>query len=245
MSPDPKSIDERLPLYQRLRDDLADAIERGEWKPGQALPAEQNLAKLYHVALGTLRKALDVLEAERRIERIHGRGTFVRRASFNASLFRFFRFQGPAGERRIPESRILRREAVQAEAHVASALRLDGEKDVLRFSRLRLLDGAAILFEEINLPLAKFVPLRDLPLSEFGDLWYPLYEDMCGHIIASAEETLTAGLAGPRVAKLLGIAPGAPVIVIERLAFDSARMPLEWRRSKGPADQFKYHVEIR
>ena len=237
--------DTRLPLYQRLRDDLARNIEDRTWKPGEAIPSELDLARAYGVALGTMRKALDLLESERLVERIHGKGTFVRRANFNASLFRFFRFQGPMGDRHVPESRILGRKVLPANARVASELRLEEGEGVIHLSRLRLLEGAPALAEEIYLPLAKFSPLAGLPLSDFGNLWYPLYEEVCGHIVASAEETLTAELAEPAEAKLLGIATGAPVVVIERLAFDIARNPLEWRRSKGPADQFKYHVEIR
>ena len=46
-------------------------------------------------------------------------------------------------------------------------------------------------------------------------------------------------------ARLLQLQPGAPVIVVERIALGYDRQPLEWRRSRGPADQFRYHVEIR
>jgi len=56
---------------------------------------------------------------------------------------------------------------------------------------------------------------------------------------------LTVEIAGAMQARLLGREPGEPVIVIERLAFDPERRPIEWRRSRGPADRFRYHAEIR
>ena len=64
-------------------------------------------------------------------------------------------------------------------------------------------------------------------------------------VVASAQETLTAENATDAHAQILGIEPGASLIVIDRLAMAYDREPLEWRRSRGPADKFQYHVEIR
>ena len=66
-----------------------------------------------------------------------------------------------------------------------------------------------------------------------------------GQVVVSADETLTVELATRMQARLLKLAPGAPLIVIERLALDLERRPIEWRRSRGPADRFRYHAEIR
>jgi GntR family transcriptional regulator len=237
--------DNRLPLYQRLRDEIAQGIARQIWRPGDAIPSEAELAKLHNVALGTMRKALDVLVAEGLLERFQGKGTFVRRANFNASLFRFFRFQSAHGEKRIPESRIMRRQVLVASTAVASALRLPRGSEVIRLVRLRFMDEAPVLLEDVWLPKEKFSALTKLETIAFGNLLYPMYEKHCGQTIASAEETLTVELVRATDAKVLRIPIGAPVIVIERIAFDFARTPIEWRRSRGPADQYRYHVEIR
>jgi GntR family transcriptional regulator len=237
--------DDRLPRYQQLRDDLAQRINRQEWRPGDLIPSEAELSAAYGVAVGTLRKAIDRLVAEGVLERRQGRGTFVRRPRFNSSLFRFFRFQSPTGERPVPESRILRRDRMPAPTAVASALRLAPQTPVVALSRLRLVDGQPLLAEEIWLEEARFAPLLDLAPGDFGDLLYPLYEERCGEVVVSAEETLTVETANPLQARLLGLEPGAPLIVVERVAFDLERRPIEWRRSRGPADRFRYHVEIR
>ena len=55
------SVDARLPLYQRLRDDLATALARQQWRPGEAIPTEAVLCDRYAVSPGTVRKALDLL----------------------------------------------------------------------------------------------------------------------------------------------------------------------------------------
>ncbi|MEZ2223123.1 MULTISPECIES: GntR family transcriptional regulator [Rhizobium] len=239
------SLDDRLPRYQRLRDDLAARINRQEWRPGESIPSEAELSATYGVAVGTVRKAIDQLVADGVVERHQGRGTYVRRARFNSSLFRFFRFQSESGERRVPESRILRRESIAAPSAVASALRLREGDPVISLSRLRLIGGVPLLAEEIWLERSRFEALLTIDTSEFGDLLYPLYEERCEQVVVSAEETLTVEIAPPLQARLLGLEPGSPLVVIERVAFDLERRPIEWRRSRGPADRFRYHVDIR
>jgi GntR family transcriptional regulator len=238
-------LDQRLPRYQRLRDDIASRINRWEWRPGDLIPSEAELAAQHGVAIGTVRKAIDQLVAEGVLERQQGRGTFVRRARFNSSLFRFFRFQSESGERRIPHSRILRRKVVAAPSAVAAALSLPQGAPVISLSRLRLIDGEPLLAEEIWLPKSHFEALLALQPEDFGDLLYPLYEERCGQIVVSADENLSIELATAMQARLLRLDEGAPLIVIERLAFDLERHPIEWRRSRGPATRFHYHVEIR
>jgi GntR family transcriptional regulator len=238
-------LDQRLPRYQRLRDDIAIRINRREWRPGDLIQSEAELAAQHGVAIGTVRKAVDQLVAEGVLERQQGRGTFVRRARFNSSLFRFFRFQSESGERRIPQSRILRRKVIAAPSAVASALRIPVGEPVISLSRLRLIDGEPLLAEEIWLQKSRFESVLAMQSQDFGDLLYPLYEERCGQVVISADENLSVELATAMQARLLRLEEGAPLIVIERLAFDLERHPIEWRRSRGPATRFRYHVEIR
>lgn len=126
-----------------------------------------------------------MLMADGLLERFQGKGTFVRRARFDSSLFRFFRFQNEAGERRVPQGRILRREVLPAPSAVASALHLPPDAEVIHLSRVRMLDQKPLLAESIWLPKNKFAALLDIDTSEFGDLLYPLYEERCGQLIAS------------------------------------------------------------
>jgi GntR family transcriptional regulator len=237
--------DRRLPLYQRLRDQIAGEITRNVWGPGVAIPTEAELAQTHKVAVGTVRKAIDLLVFEGLIERSQGRGTYVRRPSFNSSLFRFFRFQGPDGTRQVPESRILNRDRRPGPTEATRALGLADGTELLHLNRLRLIDHRPVLAEEIWLPAARFAALMTLAPDAFGDLLYPLYEQYCQTVVASARETLSVAAVEPDAARLLGIAPGTPIVAIERLALGYDDQPLEWRRSVGPADQFRYQIEIR
>jgi GntR family transcriptional regulator len=237
--------DLRLPLYQRLRDEIAQQIARNVWRPGEAIPTEAELAASHEVAVGTVRKALDALVADGMIERRQGRGTFVRRPNFDGSLFRFFRYQGPDGSRIVPEGRIQEREVLSAPPPVRSALRLRDDEEAIRLSRLRLISGKPVLSEEIWLPWRRFGAFLEAEPGEIGDLLYPAYERFCGEIVARAEETLTVDTATAEDVRLLGLEQGAPVVVIDRMAFGYDNHPIEWRHSRGPTTEFRYQIEIR
>ncbi|WP_173766040.1 GntR family transcriptional regulator [Nitrogeniibacter mangrovi] len=237
--------DARLPRYQRLAETLRDEVVTRRWRPGEQIPSENVIAAQYGVAPGTARQALARLVDEGLLERQHGRGTFVRRPSFDQSLFRFFRFSNEAGERVVPESRIVQRELMRAPSEVARQLQLPGEAEVIFMNRLRLIDGVPMLAEQIWLPAERFAAFMAMDASEIGPLLYPVYDSLCGEVVARAEESLTVEMATPAYARVLRLEEHTPLIVIDRLAYGYDGRPIEWRRSRGPAAQFKYHTEIR
>lgn len=237
--------DRRLPIYLRIQDALVAEIAQGAMKPGDALPSEDRLAKRFGVALGTVRKALDAMAADGKLDRRQGRGTFVRRADFGNALFRFFRHTDAQGGPLRPTARLIDRRDALADAALAARLGLRPGAPILALFRVRLVGEEPILAEEIALDAKRFAALRALPVAEFGDLLYPTYERVCGAVVARASEIIRFGQASARVAKALGIAKAAPVAAIERTAFAIDGMPLEFRRSYGPADRFAYTVEIK
>ncbi len=247
MSPRPPApeLDHRLPRYHRVRAALSAEIAARRWKPEEAIPSEAEIGEAHQVSIGTVRKAIDSLVADGVLERFQGKGTFVRRPDFQSSFFRFFRFTGAKGLARVPVSRILKREVTATTVVVAEALQVELGAPAIRFSRLRLIDDRPLVLEDIWLPHDRFKALLAIDTREFGDLLYPLYEQYCGVMVASAQETLSAEAVSAKNARLLELEAGEPVIVIERVALSADRQPLEWRQSRGPASEFRYQVEIR
>lgn len=237
--------DVHLPMYRRLKDVLLDAIMQGDWGPGDRLPSEQQLAKLYCVAPGTARQAITQLVGDGILERQQGRGTFVRQPTFASSLFRFFRFEGLSGDALYPEARILRRERELPTRVVAEQLHLSARASAISISRLRLIHQSPVLAEEIWLPYQLFKAFLGIPHADIGPLLYPAYQRVCGQVVAQAEETLTVESCDEAGAQLLNLQLGTPVIVIERLARGYDGTPLEWRRTFGRADKFRYRTDIK
>ncbi len=74
-----------IPLHHQVYLDLRAALDAGEWRPGDRLPPERELAERYGCSLITVRRALGDLAREQRLERTRGRGTFVTRAPRSTS----------------------------------------------------------------------------------------------------------------------------------------------------------------
>ena len=95
-----------LPRYRQIIDGLTGAIERGVLEPGDRLPAETDMARLFSVSLGTIQKSLTHLADGGLVERTRRRGTFV--SGRQAEDVFVFRFRDPAtGAIMIPFTRVL------------------------------------------------------------------------------------------------------------------------------------------
>lgn len=237
--------DARLPLYLQLRDQLAAQISAGIWQPGQCIPSENELRQTYQIAIGTIRRAIETLVAEGLVERTHGKGTFVRKARFDKSLFSYFQFESTHDQRTMSRSLIVSRKTVSAPARVAAALQLKPRGKVIELLRLRMIDDHPVLAENIYLCAQRFKSLTRGDTEDFGDFLYPLYERTCGQIVASAKETLTVESVTAAQGELLELEENAPVVVIERLALAANGKPLEWRQSRGAAAKFLFSASVR
>lgn len=234
--------DERLPAYARLRDEFAECIGSSEWEQDKPIPAEAKLAKAYGVSIGTVRKAVDGLVNEGLLERRQGSGTYLRKPSFNASLFRFFKMHGDDSTRKvIPSSQLLLRVVTKAPKEAREAL---GSEDVIKIVRLRKMSDEPMLYEEIYIPHELFAGLESIPQKEIGPLLYPMYLETFKVYVKKVIDDLSFEHAAPEVATQLGISEGDFVATIRRTAFDLDGRAIEWRVARGSASKFNYRSEI-
>lgn len=232
------------PLYRQCYDALVRQIAEGAWRPGEALPSEQALAARLGVSQGTVRKALDALTAEKLIERRQGKGTYVAEHTQERAMFRFFRLTRPDGTRATPETaeqseNVRRRPAKAVEVR---RLNLESGAQVVEIVRVRNVDGAPAVLERIVLPVALFPDIdRRLPLP---NALYALYQREYGQNIVAAEEELRADVARKEDAKRLGVAPGTPLLHIERVGVSVDGTRVEWRTSRCDTRRLVYAVTL-
>lgn len=237
-------LGDRRPIYRRLRDQIAAEIARNTWRPGDPISSEAELAGKYQISIGTVRKAVDLLVNDGLVEQVSGSGTFVRRPDFEHAFIRFTRIYGSAGDRRVPQSRILKRTTLVGPPKIITALKLRDGARVIRLLRLRIFEEVPVVHEDIWLDEARFNAILTMP-DDRPKLLYPIYEDLCGEIVARAEETITIHTANEADIELLGLPKDAPVVSVERLALGYDDRPIEWRCSRSSALDFNYKVDIR
>ena len=228
--------------YAALAAALRHRIVAGEWSSGTPLPAEISLAAEHGVALGTLRRALELLAEQGLIERRHGKGTFVRGGIAGPTMLRFFRFGSGDGE--VPQSRVFARQSVVASAEVARRLGTARGDPVLRLNRLRSLGGQPCLLEEIWLPLPMFAPLLDWPLADWGDLLYPMFAERCGVAVTRATDEIGFATLSAAQARHLELPAGHPGVTVTRQAYDLGGRCVELRITRADAFAFHYTVTI-
>jgi GntR family transcriptional regulator len=220
-------------------------IRTGQWAGLKALPSEVELALAHGVAPGTVRKAIESLVADGYLVRHQGKGTFVRRAAFGNSLFRFFRHTDPSGQVVQPTSKILLLSRSKPSPIELAKLNLKAADSVIRIRRLRSFEQEPGIFEEISVSSKAFAPLLDADRTTFGDLLYPAYESLCKVTVHRVLDTIRFGFATPLTAKQLQTEVGEPVAIIERQAFSIDDRPIEWRVSYGLASRFNYSIELK
>jgi GntR family transcriptional regulator len=216
------------PLYLQLRDALAERIASGEWKPNSAIPNEGDLAREFGVSAGTMRKALDLMETERLLTRRQGKGTFVNDQSSDELAARFCNIRGADGKRACGQ--IKSADVAEGPANEAACLRLrlqQGDR-VHRIRRVRQQKGQPYMLEEVVLPAALFPDLALGKNPGVTDRIIVLAQEY-GILLGRAEERVSASGASAEVAEKLGIAPDAPVMVLDRVVLALDGRPIEWR----------------
>lgn len=218
------------PLYLQVRDVLASRIASHEWKPSTVIPNEGDLAREFGVSSGTMRKALDLLESERLLTRRQGRGTFVNDQASDDLAARYTRIWGLKGERIEGEVAVLSIAEAGANEAECLRLRLRPSDGVCRIRRVRSHRGEPFMVEDVSLPASLFpnLPqLKDLPHR------IVVLAQRFGILPGKAEERLYVGTAAADDAERLRLAPGAPVLVLDRLVFNLDGKPVEWRLARA------------
>ena len=252
------------PLYRQIRELLMRGLQSGEWKPGEAIPSEVELAARYRVSQGTVRKAIDELAAANLVVRRQGRGTFVASHREVRTQFRFLRLrpddtaanaadvadaapQGVAGEPdqgMVMTSRVLECRRLRAPSEVARALALRGGEAVVTIRRLLEADGRPTVLDEIWLPGSRFRGLSAERVDAWHGSLYALFETEFGTRMIRAAERLKAIAADRARARTLQVAEGSPLLLVERVSRTYADQPVELRRGYCVTDRHHYFNEL-
>jgi GntR family transcriptional regulator len=231
------------PAHAQIEERLAEAIASGNLGPGERLPPEREMAGELGVSRMTLRQALGSLARRGLVVRVRGRhgGTFVARPKIErdmtalAGLTEQLRRQGHHAGARLLSTRI-----GGAGKRTAGALQLEVGDQVCEVVRLRLSDGEPLAIERSLFPASRFPGLLQCPLE--GSL-YELLEERYGEQPRRAVERLEPLVADSREAEILQVKPGAPLLQVERTAYDADGTPIEYARDLFRGDRTRVLVE--
>lgn len=232
------------PLYQQIKGLITQSLQSGEWKPGELIPSEVELAQRFKVSQGTVRKAIDELAAENLVVRRQGKGTFVATHHEARAQFRFLRLMPDTGEPRSAENRILEVRRQRAPAEIAKLLDIKSGDSAIFIRRVQSFEGVPTIVEEIWLPGVIFRGLTVERLVEYKGPMYGLFETEFGTRMIRAAERIRAVSADAETAQLLGTASGTPLLSVERVSYTYGDKPVEVRRGLYLTDRHHYRNEL-
>jgi DNA-binding GntR family transcriptional regulator len=233
----------KVPLYHQLYTLFQDKIRSAEWKPGDLIPPESELVDRFKVSRVTVRKVLGMLVTEGFVVRERGRGSFVAHPKLEHGMTRIVSFTDDMKQRGLtPRTRIIFTGLVEAPAEIAERLKIPVGEELARIDRLRLADEEPMCVEESFL-VHRHIPgiltydfsvnsLREIKEKDYGILW------------SRAMQTIQAIPAPLKIARLLSIRPGAPLLYFDRVTFSQNDIPMEYLRVYYRADRYVLHNEL-
>jgi GntR family transcriptional regulator len=226
------------PLYLQLAARLATAIHAGSWNAGEALPSERNLSEGVGVSRITARKALARLVEQGLIRRVRGTGSFITPRTEDP-LSRLVGFTRKMEQRGFtPDSIWLDRELRAAKREEIVRLGLSPGASVASLQRLRRADGIVMAVEHSALPVS-VVPE---PLAIGASLYRYLEER--GQSVVRALQHFRAVNASAEIARLMGIAPHAALLVITRIGYSADQRAIELTDTYCRDDYYDFVAEL-
>jgi GntR family transcriptional regulator len=228
-------------LYEQVRARLIEGISAGEWRAGDAIPTEAELAAMFGVAIGTVRKAVDSLVAEQALARRQGKGTYVAAHDGRRLMYHFFHIVPRVGAKSYPTVRTLSFRRDRADAATAAALHIPPSDKVIRIRNVLSLAGAPVIVDDITLPAELFPGFSEKIFLARDNTIYNLYQSRYGINVLRTDERLRAVLAPRDVAQALGVPTATPLLEIRRVALTFRERPVELRLSRVNTARHDYH----
>lgn len=232
----------KIPLYLQLVRVLVEKIKQGTYLEHEKLPSERALCDIYKVSRITVRQALNELEREGFIYKMHGKGTFVAPKAYNQKLDRLYSFTGEMkklGKR--PTTEILSFTSFEVDEQLAQKMNLITSDQVYQLVRLRLADGEPLMYETTFLPCKFFPDLLEVDLQ--GKPMYEVLQRNYDQAVTHATEQFTATLMREEEAKFLQGTSGQAAMFIKRFAYHGDQL-IEYTRSIARGDKFAYMVKL-
>lgn len=232
------------PLYRQIKTLIIQGLESGEWRPGESIPSEIDLAARYSVSQGTVRKAIDEMASENLLVRKQGKGTFVASHQDPRSFFRFLRLIPNSGDITPPQSVPLDCWRARAGQEASRVLGLELGAPITIVRRVLKFSGKPVVLDELYLPGDLFQGLSLEVLQSYNGSIYSLFESRYGVRMIRAEERLRAVAADRQSADTLGVLEGSPLLSVERVTYTYGDRAVEWRRGLYSTAEHCYLNEL-
>jgi GntR family transcriptional regulator len=233
-----------IPYYVQVRQALQEHLETGTWKPGEQLPSEPELCRLFGVSRPVIRQALNELTQRGLVTRAKGKGTFAAPPKITEALVQKLTgfYQDMVEQGYTPTARVLRQEAIPAGRQVAERLQIPAGAPVVVIERLRFVQDEPIQLVTTYIPRDACPALLEVDLTRRS--LYAFLEAECGIMIVRGRRTVEAVAANEYEAEMLQVKKGAPLILLDSVSYLSDGTPIEYYHALHRGDRTRFEVEL-
>lgn len=233
-----------VPLYQQLKEYIIENIDKEVWKPGDKIYSENQLYEMFAVSRNTAKKAIEDLVQEGILYRVQGKGTFVSLPKIEQSLSAFYSFSKVLRKKGLkPKDVVLGVKVIEASHKVAKELNIEKGEQVVTLQRVRYANDEPIILENSYLPKRIIDNEEKLKLVSETPLYDILNNDF-NIVVNSAKETFEPILIREEEKCHLEVEVGSPALLLERIAYDPSKIPVEFCKSIVRGDRCKFYTEL-
>jgi len=231
----------KSPLYMQVYSSIYQWIAQGHYAPGACLEPESRLCEMFGVSRITVRKAIELLAREGLVHSLQGKGTFV---SMNSSDLpvradmdqRVARAKQLARSSKTADVKI---EQTAATGDVLADLNLKSGTEVLFASYVRVMQKLRIGYVESRIPLDLGIALEP---HDFHDNTMLTIMEAKGVMLSGIDHLIGATLADSRLARILKLQVGAPLVRIKMIMLDTQHRPVDQVLAFFRADHYEHHM---
>ncbi|MDR2078334.1 MAG: GntR family transcriptional regulator [Treponema sp.] len=230
------------PLYAQLKTIIKEKIETGEWQSNEMIPSENELASSYGISRMTARSVITQLVAEGILYRVQGKGTFVCEDKIEMASLSYAGIRSQLEKKGYNvETRLLDVQQIPAKGSTAQHLGVAPGTMLYEIRRIRIANKIPISYHHSFIPLniCRGLEKYDLQNEQLCDIMSTHY----GLRRTYSVETLESYLADDQKAEILGIGYGFPLILLQDVIFDTARVAFEYSRIYFRGDKVTLRFE--
>ena len=231
----------KIPLYLQLKEILIGKIEK-TMDSNDQLPSEREICETYDLSRTTVRQALDELEKEKYIYKVHGKGNFISPKRYNQDLISFYSFTEEMKKvGRKPKSEVIGFEIRESGEKLANIFKQNEDDLAYKVTRIRKADDIPMMYEVTYLPFERFKDLKKEKLEMVP--MYDVFSSEYNVRITSAEEVFEPILTSKLESIYLAVEEGSPSLKIERFTYEGSKI-IEYTVGIARGDKFKYRVKL-
>ena len=238
------NLNSPTPYYFQLKELLLEAIKTGKLKPAQQIPTEQELCQQFNISRTVVRQAINELVSNGYLVTKKGKGTFVAKPKIRENLFQNLssNYQDMLARGIKLITKVMEQEKCEAPPRISEILKLQKNDFVIKIKRLRFIDN-----EPFTLTTS-FIPYRICPLLLNEDLTnqslYGLLEDKYRLKLYNGYRSCEAILANKKIAGLLKIQVGSPVMLLHSISYLKDGQPIEYYEDFHRGDRSRCVVSL-